>query len=250
VTRQRRDVVSATGQQRSDAEIEQLHLALLGHEDVRRLEIAMDDEIAVSVRNGREHVEEQTDALLDAETALVAILIDAFAAHVFQNEVRLATGFDTGIQQTGDVRMLQAGEHSPFTRKALLRWMPDERGIEELHRDLPFEPTIAAMCQPDCAHAAEAERPLQRVRPYGMALETGRKMGTQRRFEELAVRKVGDAHQAGSDVRSQLRCTRFEILEPCLARAARQIERLVEQRADLAPKIFEPPHAAYCATTS
>ena len=71
VARQRRDIVTAAGQQRGDAEIEQLHLALPGHEDVRRLEIAMDDEIAVGVRHGGQNVEEQPDALLDAETALV-----------------------------------------------------------------------------------------------------------------------------------------------------------------------------------
>src|SRR6185503_10131428 len=194
VTRQRRDVVTADGQQRGDAEIQQLHLALPGHEDVRRLEIAMDDEIAVSVRDCREHLEEQADALLDAETALFAILIDALAAHVFQNEVRLATGLDAGIEQTRDVRMLQAGQHAPFARKALLRWMPDERGIQELHRDLPFEATVAAMREPHGAHAAEPERPLQRVGPYGVPLEAGRQLRMDRRFEELAVHKLRDAH--------------------------------------------------------
>ena len=116
----------------------------------------MDDEIAVSVRHGGQNVEEQPDALLDAETALSAVLIDALAPHVFQNEVRLAICLDTGIQQPRDVRMLQASEHASLTRKPLLRGMADQSRVQQFHCHLAFESTIAAMGEPDGAHAAES----------------------------------------------------------------------------------------------
>ena len=42
-----------------DAEVEQLHLAFRGHEDVGRLEIAMNDEVLVGVSDsGADHAEE------------------------------------------------------------------------------------------------------------------------------------------------------------------------------------------------
>ena len=144
----------------------------------------------------------------------LAVLIDALAPHVFQDEVRLALGLDTGIQQMRNVRMLQAGEHASLAREPLLRRMPDESRVQELHRHLSFESAVAAMCEPDGAHAAEPERPLQRVRAEGAAFETGRQIATDRVFEELPFGEVRDLQQAGPDVRGQLRRAPLEIFEP------------------------------------
>src|SRR5262245_26605351 len=105
----------------------------------------MNDEIAVRVRDGRQHFQEEPDPLLDVQLLLIAVLVDALAAHVFQNEIRLAIAFDSGIQQTRDVRVLQAGEHTAFASKPLLRWMADERRIQELYCDLPFVTTVTPM---------------------------------------------------------------------------------------------------------
>ena len=127
----------------------------------------------------RQHVEKQPDALLDAQIVALAILVDGLAPHIFQEEVRLAIAFDTGIQ---------------------------------------------------------------RVRAEGAAFETGREIATDRVFEKLAVGEVCDLRQAGSDVRGLLRRALFEIREPGLARAGRQLHCLIEQRTDLAPASCERAH--------
>ena len=174
----------------------------------------MHDQIAVRVRDGREYVEEQPDALFDIQAVLIAIRVDALAAYVFEDEVRLSIPLDTGIEQSRDVRMLQAGEHAALARKALLRRVPDESEVQQLDRDLSFESAVAAMCEPHGAHAAEAENPIQRVRAEALPFQAGRQMTTDRVFEELAIAQLRDLPQARPDVRSQLRCAPLEIFEP------------------------------------
>ena len=46
-------------EQLGDAEVEQLHLAFVGDEDVGGLQIAMDDQPCVRVRDGARHQQEQ-----------------------------------------------------------------------------------------------------------------------------------------------------------------------------------------------
>jgi len=48
-----------------DPDVEQLYLPVAGHENVRRLEIPMDDEVLVRVRHRIAHTPEQIDALVD-----------------------------------------------------------------------------------------------------------------------------------------------------------------------------------------
>ena len=55
-----------------NAEVEQLELAVLGHEHVRGLEVAMDDEAAVGVLHRAAHLLEQPQAALYVEVAGVA----------------------------------------------------------------------------------------------------------------------------------------------------------------------------------
>src|SRR6185436_9389930 len=128
------------------------------------------------------------EALFNAEVALLAVLIDALPAHVFQNEVWLSARLDASIHESRDVRMLQASEHTALTRKALLRRMPDQCGIQQLHRHLSFEAAVVAMGEPDGAHAAEPKRPFERVCADGVPFQAGRQLGANRCFEELGVR--------------------------------------------------------------
>jgi hypothetical protein len=118
VARQRRDIVTLARQQRGDAEVEQLHSPLLGHEDVRRLEIAMDDEIAVGVRHRRRERRGTAGCAVRCPGRADRSTVDALAAHVFEDEIRLRSGLDAGVEQPRNVRMLQAGEHAALARSA------------------------------------------------------------------------------------------------------------------------------------
>ncbi len=107
-------------EQLGDAEIEQLHLAVRGHQDVRGLEVAVHDQVGVRVGDRRQHVEEQPHARLDAQAPRVAVAVDALAVDVLEHQVRLAVRRDAGVDQLRDVRVAQPGEDAALAPEALL----------------------------------------------------------------------------------------------------------------------------------
>ena len=97
-------------EQLGDAEVEQLDLAVAGHEHVRRLQVAVDDQVGVGVRDRRQDVEEQADARLDAEPLVVAVAIDVLAVDVLEHQVGLTGARHAGVDQPRDVRVREPGE--------------------------------------------------------------------------------------------------------------------------------------------
>ena len=95
-------------QKLGDTEVEQLDAAIGADEDVRRLEVTVDDEVGVRVRDGGENIEKEPDARFDAERVLVAIAINRQAVDVFEDEVRLRGCRDAGVDEARDVRMAAA----------------------------------------------------------------------------------------------------------------------------------------------
>ena len=67
-------------EQLGDAEVEQLHRAVGGHEDVVGLEVAMHDEVLMRVTHGRAHLQEELHALAHAELPRIAPGVDGLAA--------------------------------------------------------------------------------------------------------------------------------------------------------------------------
>ena len=65
-------------------------LAVLSHEHVGGLDVAMDDEIRVRQRHGFRDVEEEAEAGLDVEPPIVAVAVDLLAVDVLEHEVRLS----------------------------------------------------------------------------------------------------------------------------------------------------------------
>src|SRR5690606_21935315 len=132
--------------------------------DVRRLQIAMYDEVAVRVRDRGEHVDEQPHASFDIETMLIRMTIDALAVDVFEHEVRLTARRDPGVDQLRDVRMLQLREHRSFAHEPLLGRPTEQRRVQQLDRRPGFVTAVAAVREPDLAHATLADALLERVR--------------------------------------------------------------------------------------
>ena len=91
--------------QLGDAEVEELDAPLLADEDVRRLDVAMDDQTGVGVGDGIEHVEEQAQPPLDGDRGALAVPIDRLPVDVLEHEVGLAGLRDAGVDEMGDVRM-------------------------------------------------------------------------------------------------------------------------------------------------
>src|SRR5688572_30319125 len=92
----------------SDAEIQQLHLAFAIHQDIGRLEIAMHDQVLVCMINGCQDLEEEVQALANAEAVSVTILGDGTAVDVFEHDEGLASWRYTCVIEARNVRMCQS----------------------------------------------------------------------------------------------------------------------------------------------
>ena len=150
-------------QELGNAEVQQLHAAVGGHQHVRGLDVAVDDQVGVRVREGVEHVEQQPQPGLHAQAARVAVAVDVCAFHVFEDEVGLAGRGDAGVHQVRDVRMPQPPQDGALAAEALLAHPADHRRVQQLDRHLSLEAPVAAAGPPDGAHPALAQRRHQRV---------------------------------------------------------------------------------------
>src|SRR5690606_29534198 len=102
----------------------------------------------VRVADRVEHCEENPHALANAETRLVAVLLDGTAMDMLQDQVRLAVRRDACVDQVRNVRMLQSGKDATFTDEALLGRSADQPGIQKLDRGFAFVPSVAPVSQP------------------------------------------------------------------------------------------------------
>ena len=135
-----------------DAEVGELGAALRVEEDVRGLQVAVDDPVRVRMGEaggdlGREPLRLEVGQRPTAAEAL----LERAAAEVFEDEVRPALGL-ADVVDPGDVRMGQRGDRAG---------LPDEPrrvGVarEELERH--EAPELAVLGQPDLGHAAAAEQ--------------------------------------------------------------------------------------------
>ncbi len=145
-------------------EIEELGLAVRGHEDVAGLEIAMDDVVVVRVLDGVEDAQTEPEAFDRVQPVLVGIQVDRHALDVLHHEVRQPFGRGPAVEEPGDVRMTERREDL-----ALVPEPPDDqRGVhaaaDHLERDAMLELVVGTARQVDGAHAAAAETPFDRIR--------------------------------------------------------------------------------------
>jgi hypothetical protein len=70
-----------------ESEVEQLHRTVAIHQDVRRFQVAMDDEIAMGVLRRLAYRQKQAHAVFDARTAVVEVDIDRLTVDVLEHEI-------------------------------------------------------------------------------------------------------------------------------------------------------------------
>ncbi len=83
-------VLLVRGQQPRDPEVEEDRMAIGRHDDVRRLDVAMDDELAMRLLQGGADVREELEALVDGQPLFVAEAIDVASLDVLHHEIRPA----------------------------------------------------------------------------------------------------------------------------------------------------------------
>ena len=77
-----------------------------GDQDIRRLEIAMDNALLMGVLDGLAYLDEQLEPLAGAEPLLVAVLGDRHTANQLHHKIRTSLLRGTAIEDLGDMRML------------------------------------------------------------------------------------------------------------------------------------------------
>ena len=221
-------------EQLGDAEVEELHLTTCRDEDVRGLQVAMQDQVAVGMRNGRQHVDEQPDPRLDIELSCVAPAVDRGSLDVLENQIGLARGRDASVEQLRNVRMRQARKDVALASKSLRTTSAQHSQVDELDRHLPLEPAVVALRQPDASHAAAADRRCQRVVADRLAFEA--RLGRQgAAFEEVLALYRGLPSQQSLEFTGKQRVFAPDAFQLCLALGGIGVEKLVQQRAEHFP---------------
>ena len=107
-------------QQFRDAEIQQFRRAVLLHQDVAGLEIAMHDHAPVRIVHGRTAPSEIYRAgRCKGSDRRLAILGERLAFHVLHHEVRHAVRRGAAVDQPRDVRVFEMREYLPLVAEAL-----------------------------------------------------------------------------------------------------------------------------------
>jgi hypothetical protein len=247
-------VVVRVVEQLGDAEVEQLGRAVGVDEHVRRLEVAVHHEVAVGVRHRLAHALHEPQALGDAQAPRLAVAVDRLAAHVLHGEPRRAVVGDAGVEQAGDVRVLEAREHAPLAQEPLDAPGRGEPAAGD-HLERHGEPHVGALGEVDGAHAAAADERPDRVRaeaPPGHRGRVGAEPlvgeqrvgeGADRRAPRGAVEQpvaVGAGVVLGEQplgLGAQRGVVAAQRVEHRAARRRRGVERRVEHALELAPAL-------------
>ena len=154
-----------------DAEVQQLRHALVGHEDVRRFDVAVHDQVLMRVVDRRADRLEQPQPVGDREALPIAVVVEADAVDVFHDEVGHAFLRRAAVEELRDVRMVEIGQYLALALQSEFGLGVDEPVAPELDRDLLVELVVRAAGEIDHAHAARAEQPLDPVGPDHLAFE-------------------------------------------------------------------------------
>ncbi len=220
-------------EQLGDAEVEQAHVVEWRDQDVRRLEVAVHDQVGVRVADRVADLQEQLHARGHARPARAAPVGDRFAFHVFQREVGLVVAADAGVEQARDVRVLQPREDLALAGEAQAQVGIGQARAQQLQRDPPLVQAVRAPRQPDLAHAAFAEHAFEFVRADGGAGVHARVRGDQRFGEEVLA--PGFERQQFLEVVGQLRIVLAQRGQALRARLLIQLEQCIEQRREALP---------------
>lgn len=150
-------------QQAGDAEVQQLHLAALVHQDIARLEVAVDDQAAVGEGHGREHLQKERQHPGRRPGLARHPLVDGLAVHLLHGQIGLALGAEAGVVEPRDMRVLQTGQQIALVDEALAHAL---RRLQLAQRQLQghaAQHAAGLLGGPDHGHAALAQRRQQAV---------------------------------------------------------------------------------------
>ncbi len=126
-------------------------------QNVRRFDVAMDDELPVSELHRCADIAEQRDAFFDAQLALRGVAQQRFAVDIFHREIRTSIVGDAAVEQARDVRMFETRENLALAQEARLHRVGIHAALDDFQRGALFELSVGAFGEQHDAHAAAAE---------------------------------------------------------------------------------------------
>ncbi|MEZ4654917.1 MAG: hypothetical protein R3E12_15350 [Candidatus Eisenbacteria bacterium] len=251
------------GEDASDAEVEELHVAGLGDEDVRGLEIPMDDEVAVCELNGLGDLADESQAFGDLGVSCLAPRGDGLAVDELHGEPGSTVVGDAAVDEGGDVGMGESGEDASFAEEAALHLFSVESAADELEGHALLEGRVDPFGEEDRAHAPAAELVKDAPPPDLLAGEIGTQgledigrgggvLAQGGSFEKSARAPVGGENRL--DLDPELRIVVATVVEKPLDLRRGQIESLIQDLVDPHPALspdLQPraPHSNHPAPT-
>src|SRR6185437_5745829 len=147
-----------------DPEIEQADAPLVGHENIRWLEVAMDDQVRMRVLHRSKHLPKEQQPLAQSQPPGVAVRPQWRAGDVLECKIGLAILGEAGVVKPCDVGMIQLGENRPLAGQAVREPEAHECRMDELESDLTRKETIDALGEPDGAHTTLTQERADAVR--------------------------------------------------------------------------------------
>ena len=187
------------------------------------------------MRDRGQHVVEQRETLAHAEALLLAMEVDGFALHQLEHEIGLPAGRHAGVEQARDVRVRQARQDLAFALEALGRGAPEQRQVQQFHRDFAAVAPVVAPRPPHGAAPALPERRVQRVGAQALADQGGRLGGERLPAEEAFDARRASGRQQACQRLGRLRVVATQGFQPRRALARRQVQQLVELRTQAGP---------------
>ena len=163
-------------EQCGDTEVEELRLAVSRHEDVRRLEVPVHDQVLVGVVDRPAHGPEQLQTLPDAEGMAGAEDVDRLPFDVLHDQIRPALLGLATVEDGRDVGMLEPGQDVTLAAET-----PEPFGsgiaVHDLERHGLVEDVVVARCPEDDAHSAVTDLALHAIGadPPALQIAIGRR---------------------------------------------------------------------------
>ena len=134
----------------------------LGHQDVRGLQVAVDDGLLVGVLHAVADLGEQLQPRRGAQPLAVAVAGDGFAFDVLHDEEGAAPGGRAGVEDPGDAGVVHHGQGLPLGVEAGDHPAGVHAQLDDLQGDAPAQ-GLGLLGLEDLAHAALAQAAHQAV---------------------------------------------------------------------------------------
>src|SRR5262249_23112874 len=131
----RLDRVTRGCQQLRNAEVEESRLAIRRHQNVPRLDVAMDDQVLMRVVHRAADGAEETKARADPELVPIAVGGDRHAVDVLHDEKWKLAVRDAAVEKLRDATVPERSEDLSFGHEATMQVLGVGVRVEQLHRN-------------------------------------------------------------------------------------------------------------------